>query len=68
MQNSEFKIATYRELRAFTHYIELQGEQKKRGCPIWSNLLVCICGDYCFTHERSSLNEGFLPCIKIPTR
>ena len=23
---------------------------------------------HCFTHERSSLNEGFLPCIKIPTR
>ena len=33
MQNSEFKIATYRELRAFTHYIELQGGQKKRGYP-----------------------------------
>ena len=23
---------------------------------------------YCFTHERSSLKVGFLPCIKIPTR
>ncbi len=29
---------------------------------------ICFKASYCLIHERSSLNEGRLPCMRMPTR